>query len=229
MEASTACWTRPSFSALVMRASHSSRRAVVRWSSDSWSALAMVRPSSSRITVRERPRRPAARAAGSPSRPSAPPRRGPSSRPVAPPGGARRPWPAARRRPRRLSRRLGGRVLRLDGLAYRRQAAAEQLLGDRDLLGPQRRQHGVAMHGRRRRHGALAAARTPVTFAGAAAPGSTGPAGTPRRPDHRALAPPASPSGPRRPGRDSRHDGRRARPSPSSSRSRRACPTREPE
>ena len=53
MEASTACWTRPASRALVMRASHSSRSAVVRWSSDSWRALAMARPSSSSITVRE--------------------------------------------------------------------------------------------------------------------------------------------------------------------------------
>ncbi len=53
MEASTAWSTLPSFRAFVMRASHSSRRAVVRWSSDSWSALAMPRASSSRLTVRD--------------------------------------------------------------------------------------------------------------------------------------------------------------------------------
>ena len=53
MDASRAWSTRPSLIALVMRASHSSRNAVIRFSRDSWSDLARARPSSSRMTVRE--------------------------------------------------------------------------------------------------------------------------------------------------------------------------------
>ena len=75
---------------------------------------------------------------------------------------------------------LAARVLRLDRLTHRLQAAAEQLLGHRDLLGPQRRQHGVAVHGRRGRDRALAPGRAPVALAGPAAAGPARPAPAPR-------------------------------------------------
>ena len=60
----------------------------------------------------------------------------------------------------------------VDGLAHGLQAAAQELLGHGDLLGPQRRQHGVAVHGRRRCGGTLAAGRAPVALAGPAPAGA---------------------------------------------------------
>ncbi len=63
---------------------------------------------------------------------------------------------------RGLSGRLGGRVLGVDGLAHRLQTAAQELFGHGDLLGSQRRQHGVAVDGGGRHHGTLAACRATV-------------------------------------------------------------------
>ena len=114
-------------------------------------------------------RRPAARAAGSPCPPSAPPWPGPSSRPGAPTGSSSSAMArSASAATGGLPGGLGRGVLRLDGLADGLQPAAQQLLGHRDLLGPQRRQHGVAVHRRRRHDRALAAGGTPVALAGTA-------------------------------------------------------------
>ena len=85
----------------------------------------------------------------------------------------------------------------VDGLAHRLEPAAQQLLGHGDLLGPQRGQHGVAVHGRGGRDRTLAAGRAPVALAGAAAPGPAWTAAA-------AAAPPGRsprPSPPRRPSR----------------------------
>ena len=93
----------------------------------------------------------------------------------------------ASRRCRRPSRGLGGGVLRVDGLTDGGEAAAQQLLGHGNLLGAQRRQHGVAVHGRGRRDGSLASGRPPVALARTAMPGPARP-GAPRRrppPGHR--------------------------------------------
>ena len=177
MEASTAWSTLPSFKAFVMRASHSSRRAVVRWSSDSWSALAMPR---ALVVEVDGPRcgdhgpqlpQPVVLARRLRHRGAVLPVRQPDrgeelvghgQEGVCRHGG--------------LAGRLGRVVLRLDGLAHGLEAAAEQLFGHGDLLGPQRCQHGVAVHGRRGHDRTLAPGRAPVAVSRPAAAGPAGPA-----------------------------------------------------
>ena len=151
----------------------------MRWSSDSCSALAIVRPSSSRMTVREA----ATTARSSRSRYSLPAVCATEARSFQSASRTDRQQLVGHGqegigRHRRLADRLVRSILRLNGLSHRLQPAAEQLLGDRDLLGPQRRQHGVAVHGRRGCDRTLAPRRAAVALAGTSRTGTTRAAAT---------------------------------------------------
>ena len=88
---------------------------------------------------------------------------------------------------------LGRGVLCLNGLTDRGQAAPEQLLGHRDLLRPQRGQHGVAVH-RRGRSDRTFASGSPSFASFAPFPFTRPPAPGPAR----TAAPGATTPGPRR-------------------------------
>ena len=153
-----------------MRANHSSRSAVVRWSRDSCNDLAM-RPALFVEVHRARGGHDGAELAQAVVLACGLRHRGA----VLPVGQAHGRQELVRhgeqglRGDWRLSGRLGRGVLRVDRLAHRLQAAAQQLLRHGDLLGAQRGEHGVAVHGGRGCGRALAAGGPAVALAGPAA------------------------------------------------------------
>ena len=156
MEASTACRTRPSAIAFVIGPATLADAVVTPVAPGippgTWPRPQASRPRQGSLSAM-RPQRPATLATGNPSPPTALRSHDPSSPPASPPARAHRPWPRGRPAWMQADQprdNIAARVLRLNGLTHRGQTTPKQLFSDRDLLGPQRGQHGIAVHSRRR-------------------------------------------------------------------------------